>query len=135
MDELPFNDDLEDIFEEDYDELIQEFKDNAFLALLENPGSDCSDWITNCIDEYPAETVDAFGTNPHDVYETLTDWWDTMDYEDPTTGISKTYRDWAKTFANEEAADIYRELEDMTHERDNLKEIVARLRAALDSAL
>lgn len=133
MDELPFSDDLEGTFEEGYNELLQEFKDDAFLALLDNPGSDCSDWITNCIEEFPAETVDVFGTNPNDVYETLTDWWDTMDYEDTTTGICKTYRDWARTFANEEAVDLYHKLACAMEDNENLKARIQYLKSHLKS--
>lgn len=48
--------------------------------------------------------------DPHDFYATLSDYWDTMDYEDPRTGICLTYSDWAHYFANYFSRMIYDEL-------------------------
>jgi hypothetical protein len=99
--------------------------------LLENPHSDYGDWQNILIHQYPAEVVDALGTEPLEVYATLAQWWDEMDYEDPSTGLCKTYREWADTFSSEGAADLYRELADANEEKENLIAQIKYLKSLL----
>lgn len=91
-----------------------DFRKIAFDVLLENPGSDFGDWQDFLINGYGEEVVDEFGDNPFDVFAELEDYWETMDYEDPRTGIFKTYSQWAEAFATPEAVSIYNDLID-TH--------------------
>lgn len=89
--------------------LESELQEAAFEYLLLNPGSEFGDWQQGLISDYPAEVVDALGTNPPEVYASLTDLWES-EYEDPKTRIRKYIHEWAKYFATEQAVDIYYQL-------------------------
>ena len=82
----------------------------AFEAIYKDGSEDCGDWIDTLINCYSEEVVDAFGNNPYEVYAELEDMWETLDYEDPRTGICLTYRDWAALFAVEYGLEVYEEL-------------------------
>lgn len=82
----------------------------AFNAIYKHGSEDCGGWIDTLINNYPREVVDAVGNNPSEVYAELSDLWNTMDYEDPRTGICLIYRDWAEYFANEFSHIVYDEL-------------------------
>lgn len=85
---------------------MRELKGAAFEYLLLNPGSECGDWQKGLIEQYPAEVVDALGTDPEEAYAGLADLWES-DYRDRETGIEQKFSEWAKAFANEYAVGIY----------------------------
>lgn len=86
---------------------MSELKASAFEYLLLNPGSEFGDWQQGLIEQYPAEVVDALGTDPEEVYAALADLWDSEEYEDQATGICKRFRDWAEYFATERSVELY----------------------------
>lgn len=75
-------------------DFIQELKDCAWNIIQENPGIDRSGWIDILIRQYPCEVVDAYGTNPPEVYHQLSDLWET-EYTDPDTGDWNTFAGWS----------------------------------------
>lgn len=81
-------------------DFIQELKDCAWNILRDNPGIDRSEWIDTLIRQYPCEVVDAYGTNPPEVYHQLSDLWET-EYTDPDTGDWNTFAGWTDYFAND----------------------------------
>ena len=89
------------------DEFNAELKEAAWNILHENPGSDLGDWQDLLIEQYPTEVVDALGTNPPEVYAQLSDWWETMDYDDGVLETSYSFRDWAEYFATEQSVELY----------------------------
>lgn len=88
------------------DPLMEELKAAAFEYLLLNPGSEFGDWQQGLIEEYPTEVVDALGNNPGKVHADLADLWES-DYEDPKTGVTQKFSEWAMSFANEYSVGIY----------------------------
>ncbi len=84
-----------------------ELQEAAWNILHENPGSDIGDWQDMLIEQYPAEVVDALGTNPADVFAELSDWWNSMGYDDGVTDLCYTFRDWAEYFATERSVELY----------------------------
>lgn len=86
--------------------LESELQEAAFEYLLLNPGSEFGDWQQGLISDYPAEVVDALGTNPPEVFADLADMWE-QEYTDPKTGLRQKYSEWAMTFANEHAVGVY----------------------------
>lgn len=79
---------------------MDKLKRAAFEVLRDNEGCECQDWMDALIGEYGEIVVDAIGEDPYDVNSLLSDYWDSMDYEDPDTGICFTYRDWAEYFSS-----------------------------------
>lgn len=86
---------------------MSELKAAAFEYLLLNHGSEFGDWQQGLIEQYPAEVVDALGTDPEEVYASLADLWDSGEYEDQATGICKRFHDWAEYFATERSVELY----------------------------
>lgn len=86
---------------------LDALKEAAWDILRENPGSDFGDWQRSLIEQFPAETVDALGADPEEVHAALADWWECMDYEDPSTGMCERYRDWAEYFASDRSVELY----------------------------
>lgn len=84
-----------------------ELKEAAWNILHENPGTDFGDWQMMLIEQYPTEVVDALGTNPPEVFAELSDWWDSMDYDDGVLEIPHTFREWAEYFATERSVELY----------------------------
>lgn len=96
--------------EEEFDEasdFYAELKGAAWNILHENPGTDFGDWQMMLIEQYPTEVVDALGTNPPEVFAELSDWWDSMDYDDGVLEIPHTFREWAEYFATERSVELY----------------------------
>lgn len=96
--------------EEEFDEasdFYAELKEAAWNILHENPGTDFGDWQMMLIEQYPTEVVDALGTNPPEVFAELSDWWDSMDYDDGVLEIPYTFREWAEYFATERSVELY----------------------------
>lgn len=87
-----------------------ELKRAAFEAIYKDGCDDYGDWIDTLVNCYSEEVMDALGNNPNEVYAELEDIWETVDYEDPRTGICLTYQNWAEYFAGEFAHTIYDEL-------------------------
>ena len=69
---------------------MDKLKRAAFEVLRDNEGCECQDWMDALIGEYGEIVVDAIGEDPYDVNSLLSDYWDSMDYEDPDTGICFT---------------------------------------------
>ena len=96
--------------EEELDEapdFYADLKEAAWNILHENPGTDFGDWQMMLIEQYPTEVVDALGTNPPEVFAELSDWWDSMDYDDGVLEIPHTFREWAEYFATERSVELY----------------------------
>lgn len=89
------------------DDFNAELKEAAWNILHENPDTDLESWKTMLIEQYPTEVVDALGTNPPEVYAELSDWWDSMGYDDGITDLCYTFRDWAEYFATERSVELY----------------------------
>lgn len=84
-----------------------ELREAGWNILHENAGLDCGDWISMLIEQYPAEVVDALGVDPEDVYARLTDWWESMEFDDDLTGICVSFKDWAEYFATGRSIELY----------------------------
>lgn len=100
---------------------MDKLKRAAFEVLRDNDGCECQDWINALIGEYGEIVVDAIGEDPYDVNSLLSDYWDSMDYEDPDTGICFTYRDWAEYFINWEHREVYDKLVEVSWKLDKIK--------------
>lgn len=101
---------VEEDQEEELDDEVDfyaELKEAAWNILHENPDTDLESWKTMLIEQYPTEVVDALGTNPPEVYAELSDWWDSMGYDDGITDLCYTFRDWAEYFATERSVELY----------------------------
>ena len=80
--------------EEELDEesdFYAELKEAAWNILHENPDTDLENWKMMLIEQYPTEVVDALGTNPPEVFAELSDWWDSMGYDDGITDLHNRY--------------------------------------------
>lgn len=53
-------------FEEDEPDFLAELKDAAWNVLHENPGCEYDEWVQTLVEEFPAEVVDALGTDPEE---------------------------------------------------------------------
>ena len=93
--------------EEEAPDFYTDLKEAAWNILHENPGTDFGDWQMMLIEQYPTEVVDALGTNPPEVFAELSDWWDSMDYDDGVLEIPHTFREWAEYFATERSVELY----------------------------
>ena len=93
--------------DEEVPDFHEDLKEAAWNILHENPGCEFGDWQQMLIEQYPTEVVDALGTSPEDVYAAIADWWDSMYYEDPSTGMCERYRDWADYFATDKSVELY----------------------------
>ena len=79
---------------------ISELKMAAWNIVKENPGIDRSEWIDELISQYPTEVVDAYGTNPREVYHDLSDLWE-MEYTDPETHELNSFAGWSEYLATD----------------------------------
>ncbi len=96
--------------EEEVDDEVDfyaELKEAAWNILHENPETDLENWKMLLIEQYPTEVVDALGTNPPEVFAELSDWWESMGYDDGITDLCYTFRDWAEYFATERSVELY----------------------------
>ena len=96
--------------EEELDDEVDfnaELQEAAWNILHENPDTDLESWKMMLIEQYPAEVVDALGTNPPEVFAELSDWWESMGYDDGITDLCYTFRDWAEYFATERSVELY----------------------------
>ncbi|MBD5339366.1 MAG: hypothetical protein HDR98_09670 [Bacteroides sp.] len=117
--------------EENAPDFVEELKACAFNIVKENPGIDRSAWIDMLIRHYPTEVVDAYGTNPPEVFEELSDLWD-MEYTNPETEEWHSFAYWSEYFAND--PDVLHDKLDKANERiRELEAEVALLKARLQS--
>lgn len=86
--------------DDDSSDLLQELRDAAWNIVKENPGIERQDWIDTLIRQYPAEVVDAYGTDPWEVNHSLSDLWE-MEYTDPDTGEWNSFAEWSEYFATD----------------------------------
>lgn len=117
--------------EEEAPDFVEELKACAFNIVRENPGIDRSEWIDELIRQYPTEVVDAYGTNPPEVFKELSDLWE-MEYTDPETHKWNSFAGWSEYFATD--PDILHDQLDRANERiRELEAEVAHLKARLQS--
>lgn len=81
--------------EDDTPDFVAELKACAYNIVRENPGIDRSEWIDELIRQYPTEVVDAYGTNPREVFHDLSDLWE-MEYTDPDTHEWNSFAGWSE---------------------------------------
>lgn len=91
------------------DELLDELKASAFEALLLNPGCTLDTWVTILEKRYGMELVEAFGTEPSKIRQSIIALWD-KPYTDPASGLRHTFGDWARALTTEESVGMYYEL-------------------------
>ena len=121
-------DSMEDEYAPDF---VEELKDCAWNIVRENPGIDRTEWIDELIRQYPTEVVDAFGTNPPEVFHALADLWD-MEYTNPDTEEWNSFAGWSEYLATD--PDVLQEQLEKAKERIRALEIeVALLKARLQS--
>ena len=87
------------------DEFLNELRNAAFEVLLLHPGTTRDTWVQTLMEQYPAEVIDALGTNEETTRERLNKMW-CEDYTD-TAGETRSYADWAALFATEEDISNY----------------------------
>ncbi|MBD5223283.1 MAG: hypothetical protein HDS71_04430 [Bacteroidales bacterium] len=117
--------------EDEAPDFVEELKACAFNIVRENPGIDRSEWIDELIRQYPTEVVDAYGTNPREVYHDLSDLWE-MECTDPATGDWNSFAYWSEYYAFD--PDALRDQLDRANERiRELEAEVAHLKARLQS--
>jgi hypothetical protein len=91
------------------DELLEELKASAFEVLLLNPGCTLDTWAAILERQYGTELVDAFGTQPSKIRQSLMALWG-KPYTDPASGLRHTFGHWAKALATEESIGMYYDL-------------------------
>lgn len=106
-------------------DFYEELKEAAWNILHENPGTDFGDWQYMLIEQYPTEVVDALATNPLDVFAELSDWWNSMGYDDDITDVCYTFRDWAEYFATERSVELYDLLVEAKREIKRLEGVIS----------
>lgn len=114
--------------EEELDDEVdfyEELKEAAWNILHENPETDLENWKMLLIEQYPTEVVDALGTNPPEVFAELSDWWDSMGYDDGITDLCYTFRDWAEYFATERSVELYDLLVEAKREIKRLEGVIS----------
>lgn len=62
--------------DEDAPDFVQELRDAAVNIMEENPGIGEEEWMDALMRQYPAEVVDAFGTDEEEVCRHLQDLWE-----------------------------------------------------------
>ncbi|MBD5278974.1 MAG: hypothetical protein HDS35_00315 [Bacteroides sp.] len=115
--------------EEESPDFVEQLKASAFAIVKENPGIDRSEWIDELIRQYPTEVVDAYGTNPREVYHDLSDLWD-MEYTDPETGEWNSFAGWSEYLATDPDA-LQEQLEQAKERIRVLEAEVSHLKARL----
>lgn len=103
--------DFDDIMREfcTNDETLEELKAAAFEVLLLHPGIGQGDWSQILVEQYGTEVVDAYGSNPNEVFADLADLWQAPYYDGNST-LEYTFETWAQAFATEAAVRMYHDL-------------------------
>jgi hypothetical protein len=112
------------LYNSEQDQKLQELKRAAFEVLYEHEGCDRQDWIDWIIADHGEELAEVIGDNPYDTYPQLEDYWDSMDYEDPNTGVCLTYRDWAEYFSCWEHKEVYDKLVEANNKLKSIKSMI-----------
>ena len=102
------------------DETLEELKASAFEVLLLNPGCEQSDWAQILVEQYGTELIDAYGTDPAEIYSSLADLWESP-YYDENIGQEHSYQEWALTLWTDEAVQMYHDFCDTMKECKKLK--------------
>ena len=105
-----------DSLQEEEPDFYAELKDAAWNVLHDNPGCGFDEWVQTLIEQYPTEVVDAFGSNPAETFQSLTDMWDTDFYEDEETGECHSFSQWSEFFATDKSVELYDLLVDAKRE-------------------
>lgn len=121
------------------DQFMDDLKDAGWNIVRENPGIDCQDWINELMRQYPAEVVDALGTNPGEVFHELADLWENGEYTDTDSGEYDTFQGWAEYFATDpdclqeriEAAN--KRIKGLENELEKAKREISRLERGKDA--
>lgn len=92
--------------EDNIESLMDELKAVAFEILLLNPGSEYGDWEYQLIHNYHTEVIDVYGNDPEEVYSSLRNLWED-DYCDTASDLTRTFKEWAQIFCNEEVVAFY----------------------------
>ena len=108
--------------DDDTPDFIEELKVCAYNIVRENPGIDRSEWIDELIRQYPSEVVDAYGTNPYEVFHDLADLWE-MEYTDPKTGEWNSFSGWSEYLATD--PDVLQE--QLARAKERIKELEREL--------
>ena len=82
------------------EELLNELHHAAFEVLLLHPATTRETWVQTLVEQYPAEVIDALGTDEQNARERLNKMW--HDTYTDTAGKTRSYADWAAQFATEE---------------------------------
>ena len=98
---------LDEMLDEEEPDFYGDLKEAAWNVLRENPGYGFDEWVQTLMEQYPAEVVDAIGSHPAETYASLSDMWDSEDYEDTETGECHTFKDWAEYFATDRSVGLY----------------------------
>lgn len=93
--------------EDDFIDFNAELKKAAWNILYENAGCEFGDWQNMLLSQYPSEIVDALGSDPEYVFHQLSEWWSSMDYEDPATGMCHSFQVWSEYFATDRSVELY----------------------------
>lgn len=109
---------LLDILPDEGADLYDDLKMAAWNILHENLGLDCDEWQTILIEQYP---TDAIGSHPAETYATLTDMWESEEYEDTDTEECHTFAEWAEIFATDRSVQLYDSLAESKREISRLK--------------
>ena len=99
-------------FVESTSDFVGELQEAAWAVLKSNPGTGMAEWIELLFEQYPAEVIDALGTDEETVRGTLSWWWTCEVFTDKKTGMTETYRDWAAYFSTERSVKLYEMLSD-----------------------
>ncbi len=119
--------------EEDAPDFVEELKACAYNIVRENPGIERSEWIDELIRQYPTEVVDAYGTNPREVFHDLSDLWE-MEYTDPETHEWNSFAGWSEYLMTD--PDALRDQLDRARERiRELETEIALLRGKANKSL
>lgn len=110
-------------FVESTSDFVGELQEAAWAVLKGNPGTDMAEWIELLFEQYPAEVIDALGTDEETVRGTLSWWWTCEVFTDKKTGMTETYRDWAAYFATERSVKLYEMLSDARLEIKRLERL------------
>lgn len=100
-------DGLDNMLDEDEPVFFTELKEACWNILHENPGIKFGDWQNMLLSQYPSEVVDALGSDPKCVFHQLSEWWSSMDYEDPATGMCHSFQVWSEYFATDRSVELY----------------------------
>lgn len=87
----------------------EQFLEETFKILRENPGIERAEWADAMASCYP-ELVKELLESDRGTLARLEDFWDCEEYTDPVTGISLSIDEWASFLAGNNASWIYDEL-------------------------